>query len=672
MNYPYNLFKTNNNVSFSNLNDIYSSILYKSSGKISLLIDYKSEIEEFIINNKLDKEKLKKIKILESISNEYFDKIIYMNKTNEKINLNKKIEIFYKELLSFKDIISKNIIYIKKFNNISKNFSNDSIFKYSSKLSFNNPLNIKKLESIALTEKSYFNKITFINSDNNFKKTLDILTQGNNMNLSLPSIGIIHNKFYNTLDNSFPNYVNFISKIAEIKDVNYKTNQEISSLIPFISLDLGSTISNILLSTSNDNSSKYILENMISRITIDMNEIFLKKNNNKINKIKTEYIIPYKFYKDEFIPINNIDLEKYRDVKTLLKLNNDLIINIIKKVFNSSNKSHSIKLLEKNNYINILACYLFYIINITYDILKNYLDKIDNVIKGIALSKKNIFGNIDIKGAFNFISSLKKSFYKFKLILLNNFYYLFLPSNYSEGNYGMKLNEYNCYVPISILQNDTNYIYEKYPFNNYISVLLDETIKVDKKLLTDFILFNNQVSCDIYDSNTILEFGAWAFNYINVKKVCSFLSNYYSILEKSNMFNIFIINIIINNTILNKKIPIEFINITDLLNKIISRNNINIYNNLYDIETKIFDLYDNSIELTTNYWVKINELKKKLKKNNLNKILYLLCFNTYYIKSESIISIIKYKIYDINLKKTLLEKCIERKKYYQELIKKYI
>jgi hypothetical protein len=365
-----------------------------------------------------------------------------------------------------------------------------------------------------------------------------------------------------------------------------------------------------------------------------------------------------------------ICIKKHKGI--LEKLNNDLIINVIKNLYYSKNKSNAIKLLDKNNYINILACYLFYIINITYDILKNYLDKIDNVVKNIALSKKNIFGIIDIKGAFDFVSSLKKSLYKFKLILLNNFYYFFLPSNYSEGNYGMKLNQYNCYIPISKLQTNNNYVYEKYPFKNYISVLTDETIKVENKLLIDFILSNNPVSYDVYDSNTILEIGGWAFSYINVKKACVFLSDYYSILEKTNIFNIFIINIIINNTILNKKIPIEFINSFDTFNEIIRRNNINKYK-IYDIETKIFNFYDSLIELSINYWIKINELnQKKVKKNNLNEILYLLCFNTFYMKSESVISIIKYNIYDINLKKSLMEKCIERKKYYQELIKKYI
>ena len=65
--YPYNLFKTNKNISYTKLNDIYSSIYYKPSDKISILSDYKDEITKFIAKNKLDKEQLKKIKILENI-----------------------------------------------------------------------------------------------------------------------------------------------------------------------------------------------------------------------------------------------------------------------------------------------------------------------------------------------------------------------------------------------------------------------------------------------------------------------------------------------------------------------------------------------------------------------------------------------------------------------------
>lgn len=676
--YPYNLFKTNKNISYTKLNDIYSSIYYKPSDKVSILSDYKDEITKFIAKNKLDKEQLQKIKILENISKNYYEKLISNTETN---NFDKEIEIYYKEIVLFKDIITKNKLYIKQFNNVLQNFTAKSIKIYNNKLSYRNPFNIEKLKLDNFDKTSYFNKINSVNTKNNFKKSLDILTQGNNINLSIPSIGLIDNIFYKSKEHVlFPCYINFISKIISIKEINHQTNENISSVIPFKALDLDSVLSKLLLSTSNknnNNSVKKILKNMITRISVDLNDIFYVTNKNKINnkitkKVKNEYIIPYKYdIKGEFNYISKIDIERYRDVKTLLKLNNDLVIKVIKNTFNEHNNQKGIKELEKKNYKNILACYMFYIINLIYDILKNYLDKIDNIIKDIALSKNTLFGILNIKDTYEFTSSLKMSLYKFKLILLNNFYYLFIPANILSGNYGMELDEYNCFVILSTILNDTNSIYEKYPFRKTInSGTLDEIINVDTILLKKFILNTNN-NYDIYNSKFLLEFGGWSFNYSITKKACTFLSEYYSILEKSNIFSIFIIDIIVNNTNKDKKIPIELINTLNSLETLMIRNDLT-KDEKYDLEIKIYSIFDNLMEKSTNYWNKIHNLKKKDSKHMNNETIFLLCFNTFFIKAESILRIIKYKISDINLKNKLIEKCSKRKKYYEEIIKKNI
>ena len=672
--YPYNLFKTNKNISYTKLNDIYSSNYNKSSRKVSILSDYKNDINDFIAKHKLDKEQLQKIKILENISKNYYEKVI--NNTN-KNDIDKDIEIYYKELIFFKDIITKNKLYIKHFNTILQNLNNKSIKTYNDKLLFTNPFNIEKLELNDFDKHFYFKKINSVNTKNNFKKSLDILTQGNNINLSIPSIGLIDNIFYVEKDNSsVPSYINFISRIINIKEINYKTNEYISAIIPFKILDLDSVLSKLLLSTSdknNNNSVKKILKNMITRISIDLNDIFYitTKNNNKITKkIKNEYIIPYKFdNKGELIYLSKIDFEKYRDAKILLKLNNELIIKVIKNTFNVHNDEKGKKDLEKRNYKNILACYMFYIINLTYDILKNYLDKIDNTIKDIALAKNTIFGILNIKDAYQFTSSLKMALYKFKLILLNNFYYLFIPANILSGNYGMELDEYSCFVVLSTILNDTNAIYEKYPFRDSTKDGLEETIIVDKILLKKFILNTNSKN-DIYNSKFLLEFGGMSFNYSITKKACTFLSNYYVILEKSNIFDIFIIDIIINKKNKDKKIPIELIN--TLNSEILILKNDLSKDEKYDLEIKIYSIFDNLMEKSTNYWNKINNLKKKGLKHKNNETIFLLCFNTFFIKAESILRIIKYKINDIGLKNTLIEKCLKRKKYYEEIIKKNI
>jgi len=136
MNYPYNLFKTKNNISIEKLKtmyNIFNTITFLTNEE-SILIKYKSEIDNYIKSIKISNKDLGKIKILENFSNNSFNKCLLNDKN---------IDLFCKEFIYFKDIINKNklsidnyLINYSKMNNIISN-------KYNKNLRYNNHINIK-------------------------------------------------------------------------------------------------------------------------------------------------------------------------------------------------------------------------------------------------------------------------------------------------------------------------------------------------------------------------------------------------------------------------------------------------------------------------------------------------------------------------------------------------
>jgi len=455
MSYPYNLFKTQNNILIENVKKMYN-IFNTRTTEESILTKYDSEIKDYIKSIKISNKELGKIKILEKFSNNSFN-ICLLN--------NKNIDLFCKEFIYFKDIIYKNKLNINNYLVNSFKINNIITNKYNKNLRYNNPINFKyieygALEKDLLNENIRNNSNLYVNDSNKIHITLDSLLQGDVINISLPCIGIISTIIS---PSTTLNYITFIDKIINCSDGTYNIAKD----IPFISLNIGEQLATILLNISedkfeienyenNNEKLKHLIINMVKRIEIKIEDIFIQKNSNKKSmiskskKFKNDYIIPYDFDKDnKIIKISKIKLDSFTEYTKVIEHNNKLIKYIIKELYDPYTiaSPNLIDKIEFTNYKNVLACYLFYVIRLVYDICKEYLNKIDNILKNVSSSKEKRFGYLNLRDAFEYVILLNKSLYKFKLILLNNFYNLFLPSKIDNGSYGMAKDEYNCFIP---------------------------------------------------------------------------------------------------------------------------------------------------------------------------------------------------------------------------------
>jgi hypothetical protein len=667
--YLYDYFLTKKNISEKDLEDSVNLFQLASSNKTSLLHQYKDKIDEYIKENKIDISILNKHKnrpnnILKNLS--FYYNNIFIKENN--------IYLYFTYLVNYKALIEKNNLNIDSFNNVNNIYNKPFLIKYDNEAVFFNPYNDYSfytnisINTTNITKefsniKNYFKLNKNINKNdivNKFKKTIDILTQGSIINVTLPSIGIIKNYFTNENDVS---YVSFIKKLVKIKN----SDENISDYIPLKYINLGEIISNLLFSNINLNnnlnseSKKKIFINVINNFTVDLDEIYYdntKSINKKLRKVKKEFIIPYKFdtVKNEILEYTSNDVDRIRNVKELIEKNNMIVEHVLKNIFEK--KNNNIKVLDNKNYKNILMCYFFYIINLTYSICKLYLDKIDNFLIEIISSDDKRHGKLNIKTTFEFTSLLKKSLYQFKLLLLNNFYNLFIPSKISSGNYGMKINEFGCYIPESFILIQNDKFMQNFPFYGTTNIEIND-IRLER-----FILKSENVY-DIYDTKIKLEIGGYSDDFFIMKKSINLLEDYYKTLKNNNTFNIFIIDLLIEN-FKNKKIPIESLeNIKHIMND--TRSNKAVF------ERKVLLNYDINLDKAYEYALNTIQLRNKMKetkKMNITNLLntetiYLCTYNMYYLKSLGVINIVNNMSLEMDFKNVLLEKMIERKNDYE-------
>ena len=685
MSYVYNLFDTKENISAKKLKDIpnifskvnpsppYPSLVY------ILRNEYKLEIDEYIKkNNILKNEKnLEKIEILKKISDDYFLEL-----------KNNNIEDFVQNLIYTKDEINKIKYSIDNYFKLEKNLDYNIINNSKKKLSYNNPINFKNKNN--LLNKDFFlksiNSTIYNQKYNDITISTNILLIGNIINNSLPSIGLVDIIFYPP---PYPIPKPPITIVSFI-DTIINNNTDIENQIPLKSLKIGETLSSILLNVKNninnidniDNIFKekftnkdmdLLIKNMINNIKIDIKDIFIKKSNNKKkNIIQKEYIIPYKFKDSSFINDEIIYMSKSSEIENIKDINlhnKTVTINVIKKI--NSNPSEKI---NEKYYKNVLACFLFYIIRIFYNILNEYINKINEQLIQILDIKEKRFGILNIKDAFEYTSLLKVSLYKFKLILLNNFYHLFIPSKILKNNYGMEKDSNNCYIPEinSIFLNSNQDIFNSYPFK------LDITSNITITELNTFILSIKEKN-DIYNTNDILEFGGYSFNKEIMKISIKKINEYYILLQKNNNFTLFIIDKLIDNFIVKENIPYELISELESEESIMKKSSLNPEENDKIIKFLLYK-FNYNIEKSTNYYIKLLDIRNKIKeskKMNVNTLynieeIYKLCFKIYYIKASCIIPITENILNDIKLKNTLLKEYSKIKRSFEKIISEYI
>ena len=661
MSYPYNLFKAKKMISLKTLDDIFRIKNSKDSESCLLEPRLKLDIDEYIKKNKLDIKELEKFEILKKISTYY----------EQFINYDLDIESFFNKFISYYSIIknNKNHIeaFIKIYGKIKKN--KNIIKKYNNKYLFRNPLNSDEI-NFGFLNKDFFEKSTdkykYGDSDQ-IKIALDILLYGNIINISLPSPGAIIFKISDEKDKY--SFYTFINKIIN----NELLVKNIVPYIPLYSLDVADTIAELLLNVKINNNvfldinhhdnMKRLIKSIINNIEINLIDDILtidKKNKHK-KKYNTKYIIPYikdKKNPDKIVSIKKEDIDKFKTGKEIFDHNLEMIKLVIEDIKITKDN------FNKDNYKNILASFLFITIELTYNISFKYIQLINLSISNLLDKRKEgRFSRLNIEDAFEYTSLLMKSLLKFKLILLNNFYDLFLPVNIGEKNYGMKLDDNGCYIPESVFLQDSLYIYDNYPFMHYDGSSFTTNSSLEK------FLININKKNDIYDTHYILETGGSAFNNNIMSKSIEILHNYYILLQKNNNFDLFIINKI--RTIFKEKIPYELIP-SDIYDVKLNLNR----NEKNKIDITISNIFEYNYEKSIKYYDKLKKIEYKIKNykgTNTDNIYMLkdkfqLITKVYYFIAKSIEIIVELYYNDIKYKNNLLKKINEIQHKYLVLI----
>ena len=669
-NFLFNYFKTKKSISFNNLEKNNDIFYIKYNDEKSILKNYTLEIKSYIDKNlkNSDIKNIESSKILTNLS-DIFNKLLS----------NKNIEDFFTNFILYKDNINTNKKYIDHFSFKMKQLNTTNYINYNDNLFFMNPINSNNFNSILNNNfQSDINNISYNNNSKNIKTIIDILIQGDIINLSLPSIGPVSN--YLSKDNK--NYVDFIKLIIN----NKKIDTDIGAEIPIKTVKVGKIISDILFdlsinkltTLSNQNDTKKIIENIVKGINVNIENIYyIKKDGKNIKRINNEYIIPYTYdkKKNEIIYVNKGYSDKIKNYSDLVKYNNELLLLVSNDVFQ---KDNGIKNLDKKNYKNVLACYLFYIINIVSNILIEYVNQITNMLKDLSESRDKRFKDLNLEGAFKFTSLLKRSTLKFKYILFNNFYHLFSPSKISSGNYGMKMNENNNYYPESTFLASNENILNDYPFQKDLTYLLSsnlDEIKIDETKLKKFIITIKERN-DIHNSDIKLEFGGYIFNNnILIKKSINILDNYYKIIQIDNNFSLFIINLIINY-FKNGNLPYELIEDIEGFKYLISTYISNNYKK--EIRNKLVTNFQFNISKSTDYYIKMNQINIKIestKQSNIENLynlkdIFFIYYKIYLLKTKLIKIITEKYILDTELKFQLLEQYSHFKNEYQNIIRR--
>jgi hypothetical protein len=671
MSYVYHFFNTKANLSekkLKNITNIFNTVKSSSISSVYILNEYKLEIDEYIKKNDISKyeNNFIKIEMLKNISDNFSLKL-----------KNDNIEDFVKILIYTKDEVQKIKYSIDNYCKLEKKINYNIINNSKKNISYDNPIVFKNKNN--LIHKNFFlNSINSTIYDIKYTEIListNILLIGDIINNSLPSIGLVDIIFYPDSITEHP--ITIVSFI----DTLINKNNDIENNIPLKSLKISETLSSILLNVeyniNNTENNFYnkeknknmnlLINNMINNIKININDSFFKKNiNKKINNFQKKYIIPYNFSSTEIIYLSK---SSELNIKDINEHNNKLIINVINDI------EIDIDNLNKKYYKNVLACFLFYIIRISYDILNEYINKIDTLLIQILNIKEKRFGILNIKDAFEYTSLLKTSLFKFKLILLNNFYELFIPSKINKNNYGMEKDSNNCFIPEinSVFLNSNQDIFNNYPF---------QFDKIEKKIsvkeLSNFIL-NIKKKNDIYNKNNILEFGGYSFNKEIMKISTKKINEYYILLQKNNNYTLFIIDKLINYFIVKENIPYELLNDIEFIVSSMKKTSLSSEEKNFITKFLLYK-FNYNIEKSTNYYIKLLDIRNKIKeskKMNINTLynieeIYKICFKIYYIKASCIIPITENILNDVQLKNTLLMEYYKIKKSFEKNISKYM
>jgi hypothetical protein len=651
MDYPYNLFKTREIIQFNKIKNNPDLFNYTSVGMMankSILKIKEAEINKYIQEKGLTQKNLSQFNLLKNISDNIY-KLILLEKNN--------IYLFSKKIIEYRYLL---LNYKQKIDFFLENFKKNNYDNFS----YDNPIDY--LELLNMKESPYL-----YNNSDDIKLILDCLIYGSRINLSMPSIGPIFlllsskkNNFYDFTSNLLNNLLN--------------DDLDIVSILPIIGLNIDKKISKLLVKNkysanlNNSTNNFKLIENSIRSIKITLEELLLTKDE---KKVKNEFLIPYKIEKNKIVSIKVVDINiKLKNIQSLVRHNFEVAYYVIADTFKLKN-SQGQKNLEKENYKNVLFCFLFFIINLINEIQKEYINKINFILNEITESVNLNYKNINLEEGFAFVSELHKSVYNFKIILLNNLYQLFQPSRVSKNYYGMTKNTYNFFVPESIFLSNSEYIYNNFPFSS-IEEIKQNNMKKKYEVIIDknkFIKFMIQIKLktDIYDPSYNLEFGGNLMNKKKMKNALKILNHYFTFFGKNNEFYLFIIDNLID-ILMNKNIPYELFNVL-LPYKNKMKDQFLKKEEKDKIDYFLFTFFDENLNNSVNLSLKLYEVVEEIKKSSITsesifreREILKLSANLYYYTGITVLSIIKKSVSDIKMKNDLIKRINERIFFYDK------
>ncbi len=569
--FPFSLFLTHQLCSIQTL-DYEKNIfdLEKNDKKSIFDGDAKPEVVLFIQQNKIPISKIKQKNPIYYLSSNIFDGVLLLTQEENKFLK------FAKQTVFIKKKATENLTNISQFMNLFKSISYTDLTKYNQSLNYENPCNFYEVVEM----KDYFpfeffmNKAEYLNSTQKKKWffAMDSFFYANRLNITLPCLGAFDtSEFHGTLPSTMVSFflelVNISSKNSSTANVKQNINKNIVSNIPLLNTGAEEYITFLLFQTTNksrtnnvlnigsninENSKwKKIVQNHFRDISFSLKDIMM---NQKTKKVIRDYLIPF-IYSDQekrFLPMKKSEVDnKTRDVLTTLSHNNELLTRIIENGFSVGQESY----FSESHVIDICACFTFVMINLFCEIHREYIRRWNQIIIDISMSPEKKFKALNITAAFDYITLLEKSLFKFRLNLLNQFYELYLPARTDKNSYGMKRNDFDCFIPEGSFLVSNKAILEYNPFASYDSSK-KEYNDSHKRLLRFFSLSNRKY--DLYSNSEIIETGAFLHNPEATLNMSRVLYEFYLDQRKKDVLNLFLIQTM--TKLFQKEIPIECFN----------------------------------------------------------------------------------------------------------------
>jgi hypothetical protein len=661
MDFPYDTFLTNNIFTLKDLNQNPLVTLTTKGKDTSLFLENELLIDDFINKNNIQDRNNDNKEIID-LSINFTDEFNNMTDANflEKI-YNFCKHFYYKKFL----FINKKKNYLKfesllrRFNNNKNLFSKN--LRYENPITYSNNFNktIPQLETIL--QNGY---------DEDQKTAIDNIILGHQINFSLPSIGPIYNIYQTT------NKCDITELICRLlDDINIPDNY--LDFIPLHKQKISDTLSSILLEqndlwninigNSNNKTIKYIKQ-YLNGIKISLFEIISSSDKTSFNN---KYIIPYQIDNKSKIITQKAKMPNYNSldekqtIKNLLENNNDLYNLVYQEISGVKTiggiTTGGITSINRLYYKDVLCCYIFFVINLFYDFYKKYIDKLSEAI--ISISSTKIGKNLNFKEGFKYIEKLNKSLLNFKLILLNSFYELFLPSSIINNYYGTGSDVDGYIKPVSTLLADNNDIINNIPFKKKLTLL---TLDENKKDLVNFI-FLNKNNKDIYDNDIDLDLGGFSYNKIITTNSIQILNEFFDNYKKKNNLYIYLLELL-ESFFKEKSCNLLIHNLIEILDH--STSNI-------QKKKDLSKYFEKTLFTSSKYFFEVMKIDKKIKLNKSyisedeykRRDIYLLTSRILSYNSEICKYIIRDQSLPINIRKNLLENI---NKYSKQAVEKIL